>query len=217
MTILPGCPLVGNIGGRAYVNLSAAASALRAAGKNVQDSLRELASYEGPTEGAALPLMAVPRSALFAILRNALRIQLKQATALAGLRPYLAKNPQWCQAMQARARGASRGSELADLWAGEVSPRALASLWRVAAAATRYAELAGRLRRDLSRSVRDEVADALLSNVSHGFKLGPAVGQIMADLVTGQQTAGLDPWLFRVARFAEGQPVRGRYEYSIAG
>ena len=51
----------------------------------------------------------------------------------------------------------------------------------------------------------------------HGFKLGPAVGHIMADLVTGQKTDGLDPWLFRFSRYAEGQPVRGRYEYSIAG
>lgn len=51
----------------------------------------------------------------------------------------------------------------------------------------------------------------------HGFKLGPAVGTMVADLVTGSQTEGLDPALFRLKRFAEGQPVRGRYEYSIAG
>ena len=51
----------------------------------------------------------------------------------------------------------------------------------------------------------------------HGFKLGPAVGVMMADLVTGQMTDGLDPSLFRLSRYAEGQPVRGRYEYSIAG
>jgi glycine/D-amino acid oxidase-like deaminating enzyme len=51
----------------------------------------------------------------------------------------------------------------------------------------------------------------------HGFKLAPAVGVMVADLVTGQQTPGLDPALFRLARYAEGKPVRGRYEYSIAG
>jgi sarcosine oxidase, subunit beta len=51
----------------------------------------------------------------------------------------------------------------------------------------------------------------------HGFKLAPAVGVMVADLVTGQRTAGLDPALFRYARYAEGKPVRGRYEYSIAG
>lgn len=51
----------------------------------------------------------------------------------------------------------------------------------------------------------------------HGFKLGPAVGVMTADLVTGQTTEGLDPSPFRLARYAENKPVRGRYEYSIAG
>ncbi len=51
----------------------------------------------------------------------------------------------------------------------------------------------------------------------HGFKLGPAVGVMVAGLVTGQKTEGLDPALFRFSRYAEGKPVVGRYEYSIAG
>jgi len=51
----------------------------------------------------------------------------------------------------------------------------------------------------------------------HGFKLGPAVGVMVAGLVTGQKTEGLDPSLFRFSRYAEGKPVVGRYEYSIAG
>ena len=51
----------------------------------------------------------------------------------------------------------------------------------------------------------------------HGFKLGPAVGVMVTDLVTRQKTEGLDPSLFRLSRYAEGQLVRGRYEYSIAG
>ncbi|UCC50313.1 MAG: FAD-binding oxidoreductase [Anaerolineaceae bacterium] len=51
----------------------------------------------------------------------------------------------------------------------------------------------------------------------HGFKLGPAVGQIMADLVTGDRRSEFDPHLFRFGRFAENDPVRGQYEYSIVG
>ncbi len=51
----------------------------------------------------------------------------------------------------------------------------------------------------------------------HGFKLGPAVGVMVADLVTGQKTAGLDPVPFRLSRYAEGALIRGQYEYSIAG
>ena len=50
----------------------------------------------------------------------------------------------------------------------------------------------------------------------HGFKLGPAVGRLVADLVT-RETPTFDSRLFRLARYAEGNPVRGRYEYSITG
>jgi sarcosine oxidase subunit beta len=51
----------------------------------------------------------------------------------------------------------------------------------------------------------------------HGFKLGPAVGLMVADLITGVEAPKFDPHLFRLGRFAAGQPVRGQYEYSIVG
>ena len=51
----------------------------------------------------------------------------------------------------------------------------------------------------------------------HGFKLGPAVGLMTADLVSGEETPGMNPDLFRLSRFDEGKPVRGQYDYSIVG
>jgi sarcosine oxidase subunit beta len=51
----------------------------------------------------------------------------------------------------------------------------------------------------------------------HGFKLGPAVGLMTADLITGEAEPEFDPHLFRADRFADGEPVRGQYEYSIVG
>lgn len=51
----------------------------------------------------------------------------------------------------------------------------------------------------------------------HGFKLGPAVGLMMADLVTQASSPQFDPGFFRVSRYAENAPVRGQYEYSIVG
>jgi glycine/D-amino acid oxidase-like deaminating enzyme len=51
----------------------------------------------------------------------------------------------------------------------------------------------------------------------HGFKLGPAVGLMTADLLTGESDPLFDPRLFRLSRFAENEPVRGQYEYSIVG
>ncbi len=51
----------------------------------------------------------------------------------------------------------------------------------------------------------------------HGFKLGPAVGLMVADLIQGVSEPTFDHHLFRYDRFAEGEPVRGQYEYSIVG
>ncbi|MDH5758495.1 MAG: FAD-binding oxidoreductase [Gemmatimonadota bacterium] len=50
----------------------------------------------------------------------------------------------------------------------------------------------------------------------HGFKLAPAVGLLTAQMVTGEEPS-FDPSIFRLSRYAEGNPVRGRYEYSITG
>jgi glycine/D-amino acid oxidase-like deaminating enzyme len=51
----------------------------------------------------------------------------------------------------------------------------------------------------------------------HGYKLGPAVGLMVADLVTGEPTPRFSADLFRFSRFAEHRQVRGLYEYSIVG
>lgn len=51
----------------------------------------------------------------------------------------------------------------------------------------------------------------------HGFKLAPAVGVMVADMVTHKSAPEYSTRLFRANRYAENDPVRGKYEYSIAG
>ena len=51
----------------------------------------------------------------------------------------------------------------------------------------------------------------------HGFKLGPAVGVMVADMLTGVAAPEFDTHLFRFSRYAENDQVRGQYEYSIVG
>lgn len=51
----------------------------------------------------------------------------------------------------------------------------------------------------------------------HGFKLCPAVGRLMAELITEGRTSGIDIRFFRFSRFEEGRPITGKYEYSILG
>ncbi len=51
----------------------------------------------------------------------------------------------------------------------------------------------------------------------HCFKLSPAIGEMVAQLVVEGKKPGDDVNLFSFDRFAQGQPVRGKYEYSILG
>ena len=51
----------------------------------------------------------------------------------------------------------------------------------------------------------------------HGFKLGPAVGEMMADLIVHGEKDEADINMFSFDRFVEGGGVEGRYEYSIVG
>ncbi len=51
----------------------------------------------------------------------------------------------------------------------------------------------------------------------HGYKLGPAVGVMVADLVTRNAAPMFSAELFRFARFEQQDEVRGQYAFSIAG
>ena len=51
----------------------------------------------------------------------------------------------------------------------------------------------------------------------HGFKLGPVVGEMMADLIINGEKPEADVNMFSASRFAEGKGVAGRYEYSNVG
>ena len=70
------------------------------------------------------------------------------------------------------------------------------------------------------------VVDELMPNSSffvasgfsgHGFKLGPASGVMIADMMLAESDPVFDRHLFRLNRYAENDPVVGQYEYSIAG
>jgi len=50
----------------------------------------------------------------------------------------------------------------------------------------------------------------------HGFKLSPALGEVLAAIIAGEPP-GIDLSMFRLSRFAEGHPIRGRHVQGILG
>ena len=49
-----------------------------------------------------------------------------------------------------------------------------------------------------------------------GFKTAPAVGASLAEWIVDGRPSTVDLSVFRLERFAEGQPLRGRYAYENA-
>jgi sarcosine oxidase subunit beta len=48
-----------------------------------------------------------------------------------------------------------------------------------------------------------------------GFKISPAVGACMAELITQGRATFVDITPFRLRRFAEQQPIQGTHEYIL--
>ena len=48
-----------------------------------------------------------------------------------------------------------------------------------------------------------------------GFKMGPVVGEMLADLATGDKLCPIDSSIFRLSRFEDGKEIKGGYDYSI--
>jgi sarcosine oxidase, subunit beta len=48
-----------------------------------------------------------------------------------------------------------------------------------------------------------------------GFKMGPVVGEMVADLAMNEKHCPIDPHPFRFERFAEGQFIENKHSYSI--
>lgn len=67
----------------------------------------------------------------------------------------------------------------------------------------------------ISRDARVENVYHAVGLSGHGFKLAPAIGMMMAELVTKGRSNLCDSKLFDIARFREGRKVARRYKYGV--
>jgi sarcosine oxidase subunit beta len=47
-----------------------------------------------------------------------------------------------------------------------------------------------------------------------GFKISPAIGLVMSELLLDGRASTVDITAFRATRFAEGQPIKPEFEYA---
>ena len=199
LNLLPGHAALGNIGGRAYQNVTVMVSAFRALGRNVESLSTELGGVRDEyLETMDQYLVPLPGATPFAVLPSVIRMWRKQRAGLKNLDAFLAGNPDWCRALCRRIEAMQSREELASVHVDELLPHARQTFWRTTATAFYLGERVGQLRRKLIKLVGADDADALLSNVSSHDELlaslGPVVG--LARVARGEMSreAYLEQW-----------------------
>ncbi|MEV0995823.1 PEP/pyruvate-binding domain-containing protein [Nonomuraea sp. NPDC050202] len=205
---LPGFDLVGNIGGRFYMNLSIVHSIAAALG--MRSRLGVIDQVFGKTPpGLEVPLVPVPRWRLIrTVVPMAIRIRRRVARHLAHMPEFLAGSPRKCEELRERVAATGSGAELAGLWEREIGPHLVTSS-QMLEAAGRQGGAALVYTRDRLRKMMGEVdAEAMLTGVNAEGELasmGPVMG--LSRLARGEITR---------EEFARRYGHRGPHEFEVS-
>ncbi|MBB3731701.1 PEP/pyruvate-binding domain-containing protein [Nonomuraea dietziae] len=205
---LPGFDLVGNIGGRFYMNLGVTVSVARALGMGSRLSAVEQVFGKIPP-GLNVPMVRVSRWKIIkAVLPMALRIRKRVAANLKDMQGFLATARRRNEELRARIEAVESPAELARLWERELLPYFVTAC-RMLEAAGRQGGATLVWTRDRLRRMAGELdAEAMLTGVNADGELA-SMGPIM----------GLD----RLARreitrdeFARAYGHRGPHEFEVS-
>lgn len=180
LSLVPGYLYAGNIGGRFYANISTMVSVQSIFGKDLQSALEEVGDALGQApEGIDIPVIPMPRTALFSILPKLFKLVQKQAKGRKKIPEYLKENIHWCQAMNKKLKDSDSYIDLYNFWQEDLEPYIKESMMVFFAGSDPY-EQAMKLRRELVELVGEGDANALFLNFSNMTdfiaSLGPLVG-----------------------------------------
>ncbi len=205
---MPGFDLIGNIGGRFYMNLSVAYSVARALGMGGRLGAMEEVFGKVPP-GLDVPLLTASRWEIVkAVLPVAVRVRRRVRANLRGMRPFLATAARRCDELRAAVADVRTGPELAELWAREIEPHLVTACRMLEAAGRQGGSTLVLTRHRLRRLVGDLDAEAMLTGVNTDGELA---------------SLGLLTGLGRLARgeitrteFARAYGHRGPHEFEIS-
>jgi len=184
-------PLVGNIGGRCYINLSVGVSIYTALGKSLQQAVTELAETFGHVPpGMAVPQIPVSRLSLLRDLIPAIvhRV-IKSRQVLKDMSAFLDASPAFCQDMRRQVQQVQSKDELASFWHDVLRPHYIHAIWMLRVATKLSTRVSTALHHELAQKAGAADASALMSNLSAGAELaslGPVVG--LARVASGEMS-----------------------------
>ncbi|MGW3344560.1 PEP/pyruvate-binding domain-containing protein [Nonomuraea rubra] len=205
---LPGFDLVGNIGGRFYMNLSILHSIAAAMGMKSRLGVIEQVFGRMPP-GLEVPLVPVSRWRLIrAAVPMAIRLRRRVARHLRHMPEFLAGSPRRCEELRARVAATGSGAELAELWEREIGPHLVTSSQLLEAAGRQGGATLVYTRDRLRRMMGDVDAEAMLTGVNTDGELasmGPVMG--LSRLARGEITR---------EEFARRYGHRGPHEFEVS-
>ncbi|WP_214321925.1 PEP/pyruvate-binding domain-containing protein [Nonomuraea sediminis] len=205
---MPGFDLVGNIGGRFYMNLSVVITIARALGMQSRLGAVEQVFGKLPKD-LDVPLVDLSRWEIIKrTLPMAVGIQRRVRANLKGMRLFLATSRRRCEELRATIAATDDPAELAALWGREIEPH-LVTACRMLEAAGRQGGATLVWTRDKLRKMMGEVdAEAMLTGVNTDGELaslGPILG--LTKLAAGEITR---------EEFALTYGHRGPHEFEVS-
>ncbi|GAA3140914.1 hypothetical protein [Nonomuraea salmonea] len=163
---LPGFDLVGNIGGRFYMNLSVVHAVAAAIGvKSLLGAVEQVFGKLPP--GLEVPLVGLSRWQIVKrVLPVAVGIRLRVRRNLRGMPAFLAASPARCEELRGRVAAAATAAELAELWERELRPHAVTAFQMLEAAGRQGGATLVMTRHRLYKLVGEIDAEAMLTGVN---------------------------------------------------
>lgn len=199
LRVVPGYSMVGNIGGREYMNITVTTHVMRALRMNVKEQAREIGGLtQENTDIFLLTLAPLSGARRLDVMFNAFKLALRQKRALRHVSTFIAETPAWCRKIRQRIDTTSSLGELVSIFKEELEPRGNLFFLVVWGTAMRYSDYAGRLRRELIELVGTADADTLLSGVSNQTEMLSSLGPVvcLSRVARGEMTreAYLEEW-----------------------
>ncbi|MEV5891946.1 PEP/pyruvate-binding domain-containing protein [Nonomuraea fuscirosea] len=205
---IPGFDLVGNIGGRFYMNLSVVHSIAGALGMSGRLSAVEQVFGKLPPGLEVPPVPASRWEIIRRVLPMAVRLQRRVRENLKGMRAFLDTSQQRCEELRDRVAGTTSGAELAGLWEREIRPHLITTCRMLEAAGRQGGATLVHTRDRLYRMMGEADAEAMLTGVNAEGELasmGPVMG--LSRLARGEITRD---------EFARSYGHRGPHEFEVS-
>ncbi len=205
---MPGFDMVGNIGGRFYMNLSPIFTMAEALGMK-----RRIGAIEN-VFGKIPPGLDVPKVPVgrWQIIKRAvptgIRVQLRARANLKGLRPFLATSRRRCEDLRARVAATTTPAGLADLYERDIEPHMITACRMLEAAGRQGGTTLLNTRDKLRAMMGDADAEAMLTGVNADGELA-SLGLLtgLTRLARGEITR---------AEFAAAYGHRGPHEFEVS-